>query len=176
MKHYNLEVLNLLVVDDNLHMHSILKAILNAMRIKNIRSCIDAADAFIEMRCLVPDIIITDWAMQPLHGIEYARLVRKGEDSPNPFVPIILLTGHTDMRRVIEARDAGVNEFLAKPVSIMSLHSRIVSIVKTPRPFIRTEMFFGPDRRRRQDPDYDGPERRLQIVVNDQVAWAERNP
>ena len=173
MSNYNLEVLSVLVVDDDLNMHAIVKALLNAMRITKIKFCADVPKAFDTMYNSCPDIIITDWAMRPLDGLDFTRMVRRCN---TPYVPIILLTGHTDMRRVIEARDAGVNEFLAKPVSIMSLHSRIVSIVKTPRPFIRTEMFFGPDRRRRQDPDYDGPERRLQIVVNDQVAWAERNP
>ncbi len=49
MPNYNLEVLKILVVDDNRHMHSIIKAILNSMRIKNIRFCDNAADAFSEM-------------------------------------------------------------------------------------------------------------------------------
>jgi DNA-binding response OmpR family regulator len=87
------------------------------------------------------------------------RLVRTGKDSPNPFVPIIMLTGHTEMHRVIEARDAGVHEFLAKPISAKGLYSRVKSIIERPRPFIRAGLYFGPDRRRRQI-DWKGPERR----------------
>lgn len=137
MPGYNLEVLNVLVVDDNRHMHSIVKAILNAMRIKNIRFCDDAADAFLEMRQWMPDIIITDWKMEPLDGLDFVRLIRKGQDSPNPYVPIILLTGYTEAERITEARDAGVTEILAKPISIEALHSRIVSIIENPAPSSR---------------------------------------
>ncbi len=109
MQSYNLEVLNVLVVDDNRHMHLIVKAILNAMRIKSIRFCDDAADAFLEMRQWIPDIIITDWKMEPLDGLDFVRLIRKGQDSPNPYVPIILLTGHTDLERVASTSVVGQN-------------------------------------------------------------------
>ena len=160
MSNLNFEALNILVVDDNTHMHVVVKAILNAMRIKNIRFSGDAADAFGEMRQFPPDIVITDWAMEPLDGLDFVRLVRKGGDSPNPYVPVILLTGHTEMHRVLEARDSGVNEILAKPISIKSLYSRISSIVENTRPFIRSPGYFGPCRRRYNDPNYDGPERR----------------
>lgn len=156
----NMEALNILVVDDNKHMHMVVKAILNSMRVKNIRFSDNAADAFMEMRQWHPDIIITDWAMEPLDGLDFVRLVRKGADSPNPYVPIILLTGHTEMHRVLEARDSGVNEILAKPISIKSLYSRLVSLIEEPRPFIKAKGYFGPCRRRFQDPHYNGPERR----------------
>jgi len=160
----SLEALSILVVDDNKHMHSVVKAILNSMRIKNIRFSDNAADAFMEMRQWHPDIIITDWAMQPLDGLDFVRLVRKGADSPNPYVPIVLLTGHTEMCRVIEARDTGVNEILAKPISIKSLYSRIASIVQDPRPFVKSKKYFGPCRRRGTNPNYNGPERRIDAI------------
>ena len=80
--------------------------------------------------------------------------------SPNPFVPIIMLTGHTHVDRVLQARDAGVTEFLAKPISINAILSRLVAIVDHPRPFVRTKSYFGPCRRRRDDHQYQGPERR----------------
>jgi DNA-binding response OmpR family regulator len=160
MSTINLEALTILFVDDNKHMHSVVKAILNSMRIKNIRFSDNAADAFMELRQWHPDTVITDWAMQSLDGLDFVRLVRKGADSPNPYIPIILLTGHTEMYRVIEARDAGVNEILAKPISIKGLYSRIAAIVERPRPFIKTKTYFGPCRRRKNDKKYKGPERR----------------
>ena len=160
MASISLEALSILVVDDNKHMHSVVKAILNSMRVKNVRFSDNAADAFMEMRQWHPDIIITDWAMQPLDGLDFVRLVRKGADSPNPYSPIILLTGHTEMSRVIEARDAGVNEILAKPISIKALYTRILSIVQNPRPFVKSKSYFGPCRRRGVSVTYKGPERR----------------
>lgn len=168
MPRYNLEVLNILVVDDNRHMHSIVKAILNSMRIKNIRFCDNAADAFSEMKQWMPDIIITDWKMEPLDGLDFVRLIRKGQDSPNPYLPIIMLTGYTELERVTEARDAGVTEILAKPISVEALHSRIVNIIEKPRPFIKAKHYFGPDRRRGRRADrYEGLRRREDDAVEE---------
>jgi hypothetical protein len=61
---------------------------------------------------------------------------------------------------VIGARDAGVTEFLAKPISAKGLYQRILNVVANPRPFIKTETYFGPDRRRNVNASYAGPERR----------------
>jgi hypothetical protein len=61
---------------------------------------------------------------------------------------------------VIKARDAGVTEFLAKPISAKALYNRILHIILNPRPFIKTETYFGPDRRRNVNAKYSGPERR----------------
>jgi hypothetical protein len=58
------------------------------------------------------------------------------------------------------ARDAGVTEFLAKPISANALYQRVLNIVANPRPFIKTKTYFGPDRRRNVNPNYNGPERR----------------
>lgn len=156
---YNLERLNFLVVDDNKHMRALVKTILHSLGSKNVAEAADGADAFKELRHFPADIIICDWNMSPLDGLDFVRLVRTGKDSPNPFAAIIMLTGHTEMHRVVEARDAGVHEFLAKPISAKGLYSRIRSIIERPRPFIRTASYFGPDRRRRQI-EYKGRERR----------------
>ncbi len=160
MNDYNLERLNFLVVDDNTHMCTLVKGILNALGVKNVVEASDGADAFKELRHFSADIIIVDWNMEPLDGIDFTKMVRTASDSPNPFVPIIMLTGHTEMNRVLEARDSGVHEFLAKPISVKGLYSRIRSIIERPRPFIRSGPYFGPDRRRRNNPAYMGGERR----------------
>ena len=73
-----------------------------------------------------------------------------------------MLTGHTEADRVMEARDAGVTEFLAKPVSALQLFQRIRTIIEAPRQYVRTADYFGPDRRRRNELDYEGVERRRQ--------------
>ena len=99
-------------------------------------------------------------SMKPMDGLAFTRAVRNDKISPTPFVPIIMITGHTERHRVEQARDAGVTEFLAKPVTAQDLFSRIAMIVEKPRPFIRCDDFFGPDRRRRDAEDYTGPLRR----------------
>lgn len=160
MADYNLSRLNFLVVDDNKHMRALVKSILHALGVKSILEAGDGADAFKELRHFPADVIICDWSMSPLDGLDFVRMVRTGSDSPNPFVPIIMLTGHTEMHRVMEARDSGVHEFLAKPISAKGIYSRIRAIIESPRPFIRAGLYFGPDRRRKAMPNYNGPERR----------------
>jgi CheY-like chemotaxis protein len=160
MTDYNLERLNFLVVDDNKHTRSLIKSILHALGVKNIIEATDGDDAFKELRHYQADLIICDWNMSPVDGLDFVRLVRTGKDSPNPHVPIIMLTGYTEMDRVLKARDSGVHEFLAKPISAKSLYSRIRAIIEHPRDFVRTSIYFGPDRRRRSSASYNGPERR----------------
>ena len=161
MDSYNLERLNFLIIDDNKHMRALIKSILHALGAKNILDAGDGADAFKQLRHFPADIILCDWSMDPLDGLDFTRLVRTGKDSPNPFVPIIMLTGHTEMNRVVEARDAGVHEFLAKPISATGLYARIRAIIENPRPFVRSGPYFGPDRRRKQKKsNYHGPDRR----------------
>ncbi len=156
---YNIENVSFLVVDDNKHMQNMIKAILRTLGVINVKVADDGAEGLKEMRTFPADIIICDWKMEPLDGIEFARMVRTGSDSPNPYIPIIMLTGFTEAGRVAEARDAGITEFLAKPVSPKSLYTRIQEIIENPRAFVRTAAYFGPDRRRRQT-KYNGPDRR----------------
>ena len=96
-------------------------------------------------------------------------------ESQNPFVPIVMLTGHTSLERVHQARDAGINEFLAKPVSSKNLLGRLVSVIEHPRPFVRARCYFGPCRRRRRNDEYHGPERRsgLNALVDPKKSSAE---
>ena len=90
-------------------------------------------------------------------GLELTQMIRQPGANANPYVPIIMLTGHSEKKRVIAARDAGVTEFLAKPISAKALYQRIVNVVANPRPFIKTKTYFGPDRRRNVNPNYVGP-------------------
>tara|TARA_B100000315_G_C14577607_1_gene588703 strand:+ start:991 stop:1542 length:552 start_codon:yes stop_codon:yes gene_type:complete len=164
-KNYNLNRLNFLIVDDNKHMRALVKTILHALGAKNCREASDGADAFKELRHFPADVIICDWNMSPLDGLDFVKLVRTGGDSPNPFVPIIMLTGHTELAKVIEARDSGVHEFLAKPISARSIYARVRAIIEKPREFIKTKSYFGPDRRR-SSVNYKGPERRIANLEN----------
>ena len=159
---YALDRLNFLLIDDNKHMRSIVKAILRSFGCKNVVEAADGADAFREMRHFPVDIIIVDRNIQPIDGIEFVRLVRTGKDSANHFVPIIMLTGHSEVHNVLEARDAGVNEFLVKPISAAALHAHVRDVIERPRPFVRSHTYFGPDRRRHNVP-FKGRDRRKPI-------------
>lgn len=154
--------LNVLIVDDNKHMITIVKTLLRGFGIGRFLEASDAAEAFDMVRSEHIDFIIVDYLMDILDGTDFIRLVRTGDDSPNPFVPIIMLTAYSERSKVIAARDAGVTEFCCKPVTATELFRKVQSIVNNPRPFIRTPTFFGPDRRRMKSDTYRGPERRSQ--------------
>jgi two-component system, chemotaxis family, chemotaxis protein CheY len=154
------ELLKILLVDDNHHMRVLLTEILRAIGVKLIFEAADGAEALQMLRGHPIDIVMTDLAMQPLDGIDFVRLLRNSSDSPNPMVPVIMITGHSTMRRVGEARDVGVTEFLSKPVTARGVIERITRVVDHPRAFVRTQEYFGPDRRRREDQSYRGPYRR----------------
>ena len=154
------ENLKALIVEDNAHMRSLLRALLNSLGVKDISEASNSQMAIELLRERKSDLVLTDLAMKPMDGLELTRYIRNNDHSPNPFVPIIMITGHTEKNRVTSARDAGITEFLAKPISAKSLYQRIVNVVAHPRPFIKTKDYFGPDRRRIDNPNYPGPERR----------------
>jgi len=154
------ELLKILLVDDNHHMRVLLSEILRAIGVRQVFEANDGAEGLQLMRTHQIDIIMTDLAMQPLDGIDFVRLLRNSADSPNPMAPVIMITGHSTHKRVNEARDVGVTEFLSKPVTAKGVLERIGRVVDSPRPFVRTNTYFGPDRRRKADPNYSGPYRR----------------
>ncbi len=156
---YDLEHLRVLVVDDNFHMGLLVKHILATLGVKNARVTRDSVHAFELLRSFPCDIVVCDYNMQPLDGVDFVRLLRTSLDSPSPYVAVIMMTGHTDYHIVAACRDAGVNEFLVKPISVKSLCERIVHIIEKPRPFVRSKRYTGPDRRRKQQP-FDGADRR----------------
>jgi len=161
------DYLKALIVEDNVHMRTLLRSLLMALGMKQVFEASNGEDAFVVMRERKPDLILTDLSMKPIDGIEFTREVRVSHASPNPYVPIIMITGHTERHRVEAARDAGVTEFLAKPITAQNLFLRIAEIVERPRAYVRAGEYFGPDRRRRADENYPGPWRRHEDPLND---------
>lgn len=155
-----LESLRVLLVDDNQHMRAIVMTVLKGVGVTQTRETRDGAEGLAALREWPADLAIVDFQMAPLDGVEFTRMVRNSPDSRNPYLPIIMMTGHSERARVEEARDAGVTEFVAKPLTAKSVLERIHAVIYRPRPFVRTADYFGPDRRRRQDPSFEGPWRR----------------
>jgi two-component system, chemotaxis family, chemotaxis protein CheY len=154
------ESLRALIVEDNAHMRTLLRSLLHCAGITDVAEAGNGQIALVLLRERKPDLVLSDLAMKPMDGLEFTRRVRNDDNSPNPFVPIIMITGHTEKYRVQAARDAGVTEFLAKPITAHNLFARIAEIVERPRAFVRCQNYFGPDRRRHQIDDYAGPWRR----------------
>ena len=156
----SLDMLKALIVEDNQHMRMLLRSLLNAAGMHDIS---EAADGRAGLKVLAGkkcDFILCDMAMKPMDGLAFVRELRRSETYANPFVPVIMISGYTEKHRVEAARDAGVTEFLAKPITTQSLYSRIAEIMERPRAFIRCPAYFGPDRRRKITEAYTGPWRR----------------
>ena len=153
---YQLEGLRILIIDDNAHIRQLLRTILYAVGIRAIDVAEDGVSGFDSFCRLEYDLVFTDYEMEPISGLDLADMIRTSRKSPNPYVPIIMISSYSDEERVQGARDRGVTEFLAKPFTVDVLMSRLESVIEEPRPFVRTESYFGPDRRRKQDKRYTG--------------------
>jgi len=161
----NLSALSVLVADDSQQMRRLLVAMLNATGIWNVTTASDGREALESIRLRRPDILITDADMGHIGGMELVRSVRRNQDSAAPYLPIIMVTGHCEQSWVEQARDVGVNEFIAKPISATALFMRISEVILNPRPFIRAPAYVGPDRRRRRSDQFEGPFRRQSDIM-----------
>ena len=166
----SLAALQILLIDDNPHMRTIASAVLKSAGIKKVIEAANGAQALEMLREHAIDLAIVDYNMFPLDGVEFTRLVRNSPDSANPYLPIIMMTGHSGKKRVYDARDAGVTEFIVKPITAKAVLDRIQAVIWRPRPFVKTEGYFGPDRRRSAGADYKGPYRRATDQSRDDAA------
>jgi DNA-binding response OmpR family regulator len=149
MKNFNLTHLSALLVEKHHPMRAMLREILRELGIRNIYDVSNTKSGFEVFNSGGPDLVLIDWAPN-FDGIGLLNKIRTDPESLNPFVPVIMVTAHSEATRVIEARDAGMTEYLTKPVSAKRLYQRISAIVETERPFVRISEFFGPDRRRKK--------------------------
>ena len=156
----SLRSLHVLLVDDNPNMRAIVAAMLNSIGVKKLTEVEDGSAALDILRREAIDIAIVDFRMKPMDGVGFTRAVRTQADSANPYLPFNMMTGHSEKSRVTEARDAGVTEFVTKPVKVQTLLTRLEAVILRPRPFVRAPGYFGPDRRRTRAAAYAGPLRR----------------
>lgn len=147
MAHIDLGNLTILMIDDNWHMRAILNQLLRTIGVMNIHSASDAVEGLEIIRTKPVDIVMTDHHMSPITGVEFCRMVRTSSDSPNPYLPVMLVTGIADRNTIIAARNAGVHDIVLKPISAKTLSERLQDLILKPRNFVRTKSYFGPDRR-----------------------------
>jgi CheY-like chemotaxis protein len=105
-----LQSIEVLVIDDNQYMRKVIRNILLGIGVKNVHEAVDGISGLEAIRMLAPNLVILDWEMPLLNGAELVRIVRSPGNFPVPDVPIIMLTGHVQRWRVVEAANLGVNE------------------------------------------------------------------
>ncbi len=155
-----IEELKVLVIDDDRHMCMLIRNVLFALGVKDVTDAKDGKTGRETMAEFSPNLVICDLKMKPMGGLEFVRQVRNDPENPHRLVPIIMVTAYADLEAVAGARDTGVNEFMAKPISAAALEKRIRHVLDDPRAFVESETFSGPDRRRGKKVSLSGPERR----------------
>ncbi len=151
--------LDILIVDDNAQMRTIVGSVLTAVGCRRLHYAPDGRHGVDTLRRRSIDVIYVDYEMPVMNGLRFLQAVR-GLEGPARFTPIIMLTGHSDLKRLTAARDLGVNEFLGKPVTAESILKRLEAVILRPRPFVKLDGYFGPDRRRGERRGFRGPWRR----------------
>lgn len=169
MREHDLSGLRLLIIDDSRAFLSLLTDVLHGFGIREIVRTSDAIEAFEIIGREPLDVALVDYEMPLINGIEFANMVRTAPDSRNKFLSMILLTSHCSRKIVMESIKAGFDDFLGKPMRPMHLRQKLVHLTQNPKTYVLTPSgYFGPDRRRRTDPQFGGEDRRnkdLSIVV-----------
>jgi len=140
--------IKILIVDDEYYTRKVIRTLLLAMGCTKIHEAADGSSGLEEIRVIGPDVVLLDWEMPGIDGAEFVRRVRSPNSFPFPNVPIIMLTGHGERSRVLEAVRLGVHEFLLKPVSSSALQARMLSVLTKPRAIVRRGDYYGPEPRK----------------------------
>lgn len=154
-----LNKVTILVIDDDKAISKLIRTVLQNLGFGNVITVHNAEEGLIALEKNSIDLIISDWEMEPITGVELTHRIRT-MDSPKRFTPIIMLTGHSERYEIEEARDAGITEYLIKPFTAKTLCSRIIMVIDSPRSFILSKKYTGPSRRRRNTEPPQGKERR----------------
>lgn len=139
--------LNGLIVAGSTPLRGLLRSVLSGFGMSQLHDAARSDEALDLVRMLKPDFLVCAQKLAPMDGVVFTRYLRHAEDSPNPYVPVILVMESPDPQRLSEARDAGVTAVVASPIRARSLRNHLVEMVENPRPYIRVGNYFGPDRR-----------------------------
>ena len=153
------KTLTVLIVATASHARAAIRRMVMELGVRNIAESSTTSDAMERINTIRPHIILCDWEVEPLSALEFCRAVRESGDIRDRNVPFIALADQLREEHVFTGRDKGITEILVKPFSLRTLALRVSTSVERPRDFVETDIFIGPDRRRREK-NWRGPERR----------------
>jgi CheY-like chemotaxis protein len=139
-----LKQLRVLVVDDAKAMRDLIRNVLLMAGVGEVATAVDGAKAIEIVLQTRPHLIYVDWEMHGMSGVDFVRAIRSSSEGDVRFTPIIMVTAHAEQSAVLEARQAGIHEYLLKPFTARSVLARLVSVINNPRDFVRRDGFFGP--------------------------------
>ncbi|MBW8879951.1 MAG: response regulator [Asticcacaulis sp.] len=159
------ETVGVLIVEDNDASRRLVQELMRAAGFTKLSFARNAEEAIVQIGHHHPDLILLDWGLPGMSGIDLVREIRKAALQPdarfpNPEVPIVMLTARQRHRDVTTARNAGINDFVVKPFSTTTLLKAVSGALTKKRRFITTPEFTGPDRRRRKAALFPGLLRR----------------
>lgn len=119
--------INILIVDDYKTMLRIVRSLLGQIGFNNVDEAANGAEALTRLKEKTYDLIISDWNMEPMTGLELLKAVRADEKTRN--VPFIMVTAESKTENVIAAKQAGVNNYIVKPFNAETLKAKLASVL-----------------------------------------------
>jgi PleD family two-component response regulator len=144
--------LDILIVDGNAFMRRLTRMMLMNLGARSVSEAADGLSALDVIRDCNPDVVLLEWDIPLLDGMELMRIVRSPGVFPRPNIPIIMLTERAHRSSVHAAMEAGVHEYLIKPTSPKALRDRLLSIVAKPREMMQLGENYVPEPRPKTDP------------------------
>ena len=140
----NLSELKALVIDDSRTARAFVRKMLAGLTVTHVEEVEDGADAIQVLNKFPADVAICDLHMAPVDGIEFTRLLRNASDSPNPYLPLLMLTADATELQLKNAVAAGVNGFMTKPVEKEALKRNLLTLFSRPLVFVQDERTLRP--------------------------------
>jgi two-component system, chemotaxis family, chemotaxis protein CheY len=117
----------ILIVDDYKTMLRIIRNLLKQLGFDNVEEATDGSAALAKLRDKAYGLVISDWNMEPMTGIQLLREVRA--DAKLKAVPFIMVTAESKSENVIVAKEAGVSNYIVKPFNAATLKQKIASVL-----------------------------------------------
>lgn len=121
------KAMNILVVDDYSTMRRIVKNLLKQLGFDNVDEAADGGEAFKKCQEKLYGLIVSDWNMEPMTGMELLKLVRADEKIKN--TPFIMVTAESKPENVIAAKQAGVSNYIVKPFNAETLKGKLTAVI-----------------------------------------------
>jgi len=117
----------ILIVDDYKTMLRIIKNLLSQLGFNNVEEATDGQMALEKLGQKEYKLVISDWNMEPMSGLELLKTLRASDNFKN--LPFIMITAETKTDNVIVAKEAGVNNYIIKPFNAATLKSKLSAVV-----------------------------------------------
>lgn len=119
--------MSILVVDDFNTMRRIVRSLLKQLGFNNVDEAVDGDDALSKISAKDYALVLSDWNMEPKSGIELLREVRQSEKHKS--MPFILITAESKVKNIVEAKKAGVNQYIVKPFNAKTLKEKLSTVI-----------------------------------------------